>query len=760
MSQLAQLLLPGASHHNQHLFSDYYLDHKLPAEWSILKDEASSVMKQLQQLYSKFTPSTSEAQTEEDWIKPVLRALGHVFEVQAHLKVPNSIQRPDYFFYRDEAARIENKSKKIVTEDDLQHAAFAVGDAKSWELSLDRARSGSSNSFNNKNPSFQISFYMLHSGLPWGILTNGRHWRLYHAQTAHKLEIFYEVDLPALLETNDVETFLYFYTFFRRGAFEQGHLTLEQILTASTEYARSVSDDLRQQVYDALRFVAQGFFDYPDNNLTPTPETCKLIYDNSLTLLYRLLFILYAEARDLLPLRSNAKYQRMYSLHSIKNDIVTNLQDGLIATSGIVWSRLKALFNIINLGNPPLNVTTFNGGLFDPKRHEFLEHYTVGDLSLCSAIDKLARVKSQFVDYRDLAERHLGTIYEGLLEYKLHVATEPMVELKSSSKIVPAQGVPKKDIITEFRQGEVYLVTDQGERKITGSYYTPDYIVKYMVDEALRPVLQAAVADTKNDVERIQAMLAINVLDPAMGSGHFPVEVVEYIARFLIELGVQPEETSEADMTYWKRRVAQQCIYGVDLNPLAVELAKLSLWLVTAAKDRPLSFLDHHLRTGNALIGSWLSEVAANQHLWTKQAQKRARKAEEVEKEAGQLSMLSDDDFRLSMSVALNSITAIERNPGVTIRDVKAQEAAYNELRQRFSEKYQRLANLGAAMYYDLAACRRERKSSHAYAIRYASARIVEGRGDRTERSCRQNIIDESNRTSWKSPTAPELRPG
>src|SRR5205823_1593850 len=140
------------------------------------------------------------------------------------------------------------------------------------------------------------------------------------------------VDLPALLEANDVEKFLYFYTFFRRDAFEQGHLTLEEILTASTEYAQSVSDDLRQQVYDALRYVAQGFFDYPDNDLVPTPETCKLIYDNSLTLLYRLLFILYAEARDLLPLRSNPKYQRMYSLHAIKNDIVTSLQEGLLAT--------------------------------------------------------------------------------------------------------------------------------------------------------------------------------------------------------------------------------------------------------------------------------------------------------------------------------------------------------------------------------------------------------------------------------------------
>src|SRR5207253_11337429 len=139
----------------------------------------------------------------------------------------------------------------------------------------------------------------------------------------------------------------------------------------------------------------------------------------------------------------------------------------------------------------------------------------------------------------------------------------------------------------------------------------------------------AALGTTQSDAEKIQAVLSVNALDPSMGSGHYPVEVMEYIARYLVELGVQAEETSETDLIYWKRRVAQQCIYGVDLNPLAVELAKLSLWLITAANERPLSFLDHHLRTGNALIGSWLRDVAAGQHPKAKQVQRRAKQAEE-----------------------------------------------------------------------------------------------------------------------------------
>ncbi|HJT59404.1 MAG TPA: N-6 DNA methylase [Ktedonobacteraceae bacterium] len=720
MSQPVQLPLSAARHSNSRLFSDHYLDHILPEHWGSLRDEAARVMQQLQQRYAQFTPSSNEAQTEDDWIKPILHILGHTFEVQAPLKVPDGTQRPDYLFYRDEAAKAAHKNK-TVTAEGITRDAFAVGDAKYWERPLDQTLTSgkSGDSFSNKNPSYQIFFYMLHSGLPWGILTNGRQWRLYHSSTAHKLEVYYEVDLPALLESNDVESFLYFYTFFRRAAFDTGPLSLDTILTASTEYAQGVSESLRQQVYDALRFVGQGFLEYPDNHLLPTPEICKLIYDNSLILLYRLLFILYAEARDLLPLQDNTSYRRKYSLDAIKKDVVTELNAGLILhTSGLFWIRLKELFKAINSGNPPLNVTNFNGGLFDPQRHSFLEQYVVGDVSLCRAIDKLARVHLQYVDYRDLAERHLGTIYEGLLEYTLRVATEPMVELKSSSRIVPAAGVPKKDIAAEFRPGEVYLVTDRGERKLTGSYYTPDYIVKYMVDSTVRPLLDEAIREAQSDSERIQAVLAINVLDPSMGSGHFPVEVTEYIARYLVELGVQPEEateapasravdgTGEADLTYWKRRVAQQCIYGVDLNPLAVELAKLSLWLVTVAKDRPLSFLDHHLRTGNALIGSWLSEVAAGQHPKAKSAQKRAKQAhesEEVQKEAGQLALaLLDDEFRQDTSHALDSIAAIEGNRGITIKDVKAQEAAYEQLRRSFSEKYLKLANLGAALYYNL----------------------------------------------------------
>src|SRR5581483_9077579 len=141
------------------------------------------VMAQLRLIYASFTPNNSnEAQTEEDWIKPVLRALGHTFEVQAALKVPDGIQRPDYIFYENNHALALNKNRPVDAEL-LRQGAFAVGDAKSWDRPLDKAlgsKGKGGDPFSNKNPSYQIFFYMLHSGLAWGILTNGRKWRLYH----------------------------------------------------------------------------------------------------------------------------------------------------------------------------------------------------------------------------------------------------------------------------------------------------------------------------------------------------------------------------------------------------------------------------------------------------------------------------------------------------------------------------------------------------------------------------------------------------
>ena len=672
-NEAVQLSLMSYKHRNQQLFSDHYLNIILPQqpEWQMLAIEAKSVLDSLREIFNKYTPSNKEAQVEDEVVKPILKQLGHTFEVQPSLETPDGTKAPDYIFYRDQEMLVANKGKRL-NEELLQKRAFAVGDAKYWDRPLDFSlKSASGDPFTNKNPSYQISFYMQYTRLDWGILTNGRLWRLYHKDTAHKFDHFYEINLPELLQTNDANNFLYFYAFFRRQAFEPSNISIEAIRTKSVNYARGVGDTLKAQVYEALRHIAQGLLDYRPNNLQIEQTTLKTIYDSSLIVLYRLLFILYAEARELLPVHENTDYLESYSLEGIKQSIQKNLDARklLLPNTATLWAKLKALFNIINEGSPPLSVATFNGGLFDSNRHPFLEQYAVGDQHLQQAIDKLARVEGQFVDYRDLAERHLGTIYEGLLEFHLEKAES----LENS--------------------WTVDMKTEKGERKATGSYYTPDYIVKYMVEKTLDPLLRNAVANATTEQEKIAAVLNIKVLDLAMGSGHFPVEATEYIARFLVENIEQlPADTDdETELVYWKRRVAQSCIYGVDLNPLAVDLAKLSLWLTTVAKNRPLSFLDHHLRCGNSLIGTRLTEMRIGT---TNRKKSTKNKSTTQEADTSQPMLFSNEDLRQDITTAVDMMWLIKSSPAQTVAEVKEQEQIYSNLRKKLTDKYGKLANL------------------------------------------------------------------
>jgi hypothetical protein len=676
-----QLPLAAAQrHNNQQLFSDYFLDRVLPArpDWKLLVEQATPVRDAIARIYAAFTPSTVEAQTEDDLIKPVLRVLGHSFEVQPALKTPSGTKKPDYVFYQGAAALQINKGLTL-DEARLAQGALAVGDAKHWDRPLDQAIKGLVASEINAHPGIQIDYYIRHSGLAWGILTNGRRWRLYHKATSGKLDRFYEVDLPLLLESGSVEAFLYFYAFFHRSAFDAHSLGLERMLRESGELARGIGDTLKAQVYDALRHLAQGFLDYEQNLLRPDPATLKQIYDGSLIVLYRLLFILYAEARELLPLRESERYREDYSLSAITREVARRLQQQrpLLSTSGKLWGQLKELFAIIDRGSPPLKVATFNGGLFDGEKHPLLERFTIGDNRLEQAIDKLARAQGQFIDYRDLAERHLGTVYEGLLEYQLVPLEQP------------------EDVWS------VALVNARGERKSSGSYYTPDFVVQYIVDATVGPLLRAAVAGKSSDAEKVQAILNVNVADLAMGSGHFPVAACEYIARFIVEEAISPQgdAAGETDLQYWKRRVAQSCIYGVDLNPLAVELAKLSMWLTTAAKGRPLSFLDHHLRCGNALVGARVADLRVG----TPAAKlKQPSKKQAAQRAAGQLSMLDDEAFARSMSTAVDSMWLIEDNPGNTIAEVREQERLYAQLQAELTRTYGQLADLATATRFGL----------------------------------------------------------
>jgi hypothetical protein len=422
-----------------------------------------------------------------------------------------------------------------------------------------------------------------------------------------------------------------------------------------------------------------------------------------------------------------------------------NQLTNLPTTGKRYWNQLQELFRLISGIDPQLNadlgVPRYNGGLFDPAQHPFLEQHFVGDRALALAIDYLATRRIiekgkppayQTVDYRTLDVRQLGSIYEGLLEYKVAVAAEEMVTIsqKGVETWVPLAQKGKAKTYGDRRQpGELYLTTDKGERKATGSYYTPDYIVEYIVANTLGPLVEGArervraqVRDTgsldkaarqKQNADRfIAEILHLNVLDPAMGSGHFLVEATHFLARALATdeyvqaapqvtgtwgtpsssnnlAQVPVTATAETDLLYWKRRVVEACIYGVDKNPMAVELAKLSLWLKTAASDKPLSFLDHHLQHGDSLIGAWLADL-----------QRAPGPISQSPISSLQSSLFDDSAFTRDAGLAVKGVATIESLPTLDIDDVHAKEAAWRDIQQTHVARWRRLADLWVSAYF------------------------------------------------------------
>jgi type I restriction-modification system DNA methylase subunit len=602
---------------NHGLFSDHYLRAVVPElpDWN--GAEVDRVQATLLDLWGRVEPLLHghEGQTEEHWIKPVLRELGFSFQVQT--AVPDAdggIRWPDY-------ALFENEETRIGAEDEAGTKAYfrnalAVADAKVWNARLDRKGSAGSG-IGDRNPNYQIDLYLRTADRRWGILTNGRLWRLYCRDTSYRLNSYYEVDIIDLLGTSD-GSFKYFWLFFREAAFrDQPNSFLDRVRAGSGEYAESLSLRVKSRIYEALAEFVNGFFAYPGNRLNPATDL-EDAYAGSLILLYRILFALYAEAHGLLPL-DNAGYRDTYSIYRIKTELADRLdkQTALLDGTDNYYRDLKNLFEVIDKGAPGIGVPAYNGGLFAASGNPFLVANEIGDSYLARGLDLLARVPSPdgdhvFVDFNTLEIRHLGDIYEGLLEYRARYADRDMAAVREGRKEIWADAEEVEAgaaVVDRAVAGSCYLTTDSGERRATGSYYTPQEIVEQMVNDSIGRLVADFEADVDGD-ELVEAVLGLRVCDPAMGSGHFLVEVVDHLARAIVRAGGEGLEGDD-ELVAAKRIVVERCVYGVDPNPLAVELAKLSLWLATVARDRPLSFIDTHLICGNSLIGADLAAMGS-----------------------------------------------------------------------------------------------------------------------------------------------------
>jgi hypothetical protein len=390
----------------------------------------------------------------------------------------------------------------------------------------------------------------------------------------------------------------------------------------------------------------------------------QAVFAGTITLVFRLLFLLYAESRDLLPVHDQLGYRKK-SLQALKERVHDDLRIGAkqSAQSFDYWEHLCRLFRIVDRGDAALSVPHYNGGLFHaPKKApgkgatesagpRFLAEHKLADPFVAEAIRALTfdpetdLTERRFIDYSALGVRHLGDVYEGLLEFHLRQESpDTLLRLESTNR----------------------------ERKESGSYFTPHFIVEFIVTQAVGPIVDLrlkeveslllrwrkacdrrtrtqasqsirATQQTVEDLARVifTTVFGIKVLDPTMGSGHFLVHAVNYLAdRIVAFLAAHPgnpviaaierirkaivadlkdqklDEREIARITgklteinLIKRMVMKRCVYGVDLNPMAVELAKLSLWLDSFTLGAPLSFLDHHLKCGNTLIGASVDTI-------------------------------------------------------------------------------------------------------------------------------------------------------
>ena len=616
------------------------------AEWKALSDSVlDTVEEKLGALLREFPTSgtPNESETEDDLIWPTLRCLGWgSFLRQQNLSGSGRTDVPDGLLFENSAAK--RRAVRLEEETARYGVGVALVESKRWRRPLDTAGDAWT------APSTQMLRYLrraddLTSGrLRWGILTNGTQWRLYHQGARSVSEDFLAVNLAALvspserghsgLEQHERRHCLkLFLLLFRPQAFSRGpdgQSLHARALSESRRYEERVAEDISNLVFDEVfpqlvTAVAKGA---PDD--APLSE----VRDAALVLLYRTLFLLYAEDRSLLPVHDEG-YASVGLCQRVREDVGARRDRGesFSTKTRRYYSAIEDLCRLIDQGERKFGLPPYNGGLFDESKTPLLRQVRLPDSVMADVVDALSFRKLEhqrrYINYRSFSVQQLGSLYERLLEFEV---------VREGSGVVVRPNV--------------------FARKDAGGYYTPESLVALVLEETVGPLVDARLdafreqvaaagnGDSAGSVAEIarfdaaEAILSLRVCDPAMGSGHFLVSLVDFLSDRVIEAlaeadaiegyvspvaariaGIRRTISERAETEGWivdsshlddrqivRRMVLKRCVHGVDKNPMAVELAKVSLWLHTFTVGAPLSFLDHHLRCGDSLFGCWVDE--------------------------------------------------------------------------------------------------------------------------------------------------------
>ena len=634
-----------------HLFTHYFLTDGIKAtpEWqasvaAVKEFEAfrDSVRRHYDGLSHSQDPN--EAVTEQELIRPVLELLGWTDYLPQQGAARNE-DIPDLLLFPNTGAKERASARPIAVE--RYRDAAAVEESKRFGLPLDAPDKDEKRQ--SRTPHGQILRYLStaevesESRIRWGLLTNGGVWRLYDHRARPRATGYFEADLGKIWESGDEDSLRLFYLLFRRDSFTplQGATTsfLEAALAEGRRYEQTVAEDLSGVVF------AKVFPKLVEALASASGAALPDVRHGALIFLYRLLFILYAEDRGLLPV-NDPRYEDYGLRKPVREDIARKMADGTVlsAQATSYYDHLVTLCRLIDGGDPSISMPPYNGGLFAREAAPLLDKVRLADATIAPIIHDLSHAETpdgrRFVNYRDMSVQQLGSIYERLLERE-----------------------PVRD-----DEGKIVVRPNSYARKDSGSFFTPQELVDLIVDRTLKPLAEERLkafeeraaklgSDSRPKVERraellkldpAEAVLDLKILDPAMGSGHFLVTAVDFLSDYIAELVeyvpavpewldgeyVSPlvervatirrdilqrareshwvmDETQLTDQAIIRRMVLKRCIYGVDKNPLTVELAKVSLWLHSFTVGAPLSFLDHHLRCGDSLVGVRVLEATA-----------------------------------------------------------------------------------------------------------------------------------------------------
>ena len=429
----------------------------------------------------------------------------------------------------------------------------------------------------------------------WGVVSNGFTLRLLRDNASLTRQAYVEWDLDALFDGQVYPDFVVLWKVLNESRVE-GERPADCWLErwANEVAARGVRalDDLREGVERALVELGRGFVTHPENAplrsaLSRASLDATDLYRQLLRVVYRLIFLAVAEDRDLLHYPGAApearlRYERFYALRRLRQ--IAERRTG--TAHGDLWQVLRLVRQA--LGGPDglesLGLPALGSMLWSAEACPDLEEAQLANRHLLGAVRALSFVEDKEahqlrpVDYRNLGPEELGSVYESLLELRPQVSP-------NATETADAFGL-------ESAAGN--------ERKTTGSYYTPSSLIACLLDSALEPVLDEAAS--KPDAEA--ALLELNVVDPACGSGHFLIAAAHRMARRLASARTGEPEPSPEALRAALRDVIGRCIHGVDLNPMAAELCKVGLWMEAFEPGKPLSFLDHRIVVGNALLGA------------------------------------------------------------------------------------------------------------------------------------------------------------